>query len=345
MSDTSGDNPVGRENNAAPGDSWDSGPDQPARRRRRRRRFTLLSVLAVLVLIGAPVLTGAAVIVSMLSSIPRVPVAHLDAAVRPAGGPPSAGSGQTTLITGSGAPGEKPGGLIMLLHLNASGKSGGAVSIPPTAIVNIPGHGRDQIENALAYGGPTLLVQTVEQLTRVPVNHYARIDISHIIDVVDTIGGVNVIIPGGATSFGHTFHPGINHLDGVTAIDYVRDPSLSQAGRVLRQQNLVRAVMNKLLRRRMLLDPVAAYKVLDSLTKMLTVDSNFSDTEIAAFAAELGGLSGHNAVFLTAPSITVAGNTYLAPRRSQQLWRAINTDTIWLFAARYPDSVTPPVVP
>ena len=73
-----------------------------------------------------------------------------------------------------------PSGLIMLLHVNATGYSGGVVSIPPQSIVRVPGHGRTELENAEKFGGPSLLVQTVENLTHVQINHYARIDFAHV---------------------------------------------------------------------------------------------------------------------------------------------------------------------
>ena len=83
-------------------------------------------------------------------------------------------TGATTGRISTGAPGSS--GLIMLLHINAGGEGGGVVFIPPQALVQVPGHGQTQLDNALTYGGASLLVQSVEQLTQVPINHYARIN-------------------------------------------------------------------------------------------------------------------------------------------------------------------------
>ncbi len=77
------------------------------------------------------------------------------------------------------------------------------VSISPNAIVPVPGHGQTQINNALVYGGPSLLVQTVEQLTHVPINHYARLNLTHVTNVM---GGVNVTLPETTKAFGYTLH-------------------------------------------------------------------------------------------------------------------------------------------
>src|SRR5579859_6634571 len=52
---------------------------------------------------------------------------------------------------------------IMLLHIG-SGRSV-LISIPRDSYVNIPGHGYNKINAALAYGGASLLTQTVENVT------------------------------------------------------------------------------------------------------------------------------------------------------------------------------------
>jgi len=66
-------------------------------------------------------------------------------------------------------------GLIMLMHLDAKDKKGGVVAIPPQTLVQVPGHGQQQIGTALSDGGASLLVQTVEQVTHVQIDHYVRI--------------------------------------------------------------------------------------------------------------------------------------------------------------------------
>ena len=129
------------------------------------------------------------------------------------------------------------------------------VSIHPQTIVDIPGHGRHEIQDALTFGGPSLLVRTVENLTHVQIDHYARIDFEHIGPVITVIHGVLVILPERTTSFGHVFRKGLNHLNATTAIYYARQPSLTQEGRVLRQQSLIRSILKRLARRNLLTNP------------------------------------------------------------------------------------------
>jgi LCP family protein required for cell wall assembly len=263
---------------------------------------------------------------------------------------PVAGKATTTLITGSGigpagAPNVGHGvgstGLIMLVHVNADGRAGGVVSIPPETIVPVPGHGQTQINNALVYGGPTLLVQTVEQLTHVPINHYAQLNLTHVSNVINAVGGVNVTLPETTKAFGHTFPAGVNHLDGRTAIYYARQPSLTEEGRVLRQQSLFRAVAYKLANAHLLNNPIMLYRVIDGFSSSLTVDAAFTNSEMVNFASQFRLMNSHSGVFLTAPTYTKPGKTYLSSSLADQLWTAIRQGSIEAFAKKYPSTVTP----
>ena len=232
-------------------------------------------------------------------------------------------------------------GLIMLLHVNADGRSGGVVSIPPETIVPVRGHGQTQIGKALADGGPSMLVQTVEQLTHVQINHYARVDFTHVANVVDAVGGVNVTLPETTSAFGQTFLAGVNHVDGVAALAYTREPSLTEEGRVLRQQSLIRAIAAKMANEHLLTNPVTMYRVTESLTKMLTVDSNFTNSEVVRFVSQFRVLNSHSGTFVTAPTHITAGKTYLNSSLADQLWTATRQDSIAAFAKKHPSTVTP----
>jgi LCP family protein required for cell wall assembly len=333
---------------ASPGDRR-----QRARKQKRGTlRITLISLASVFALVAAVAAGGVLVLNHLASSIRRIPVAFAKLAVagRPVGA--AASQSMTVLITGSGigatgATSSSIGGsgLIMLLHINANHQAGGVVSIPPEVIVNVPGHGKTQIQRALALGGPTLLVTTVEQLTHVQIEHYARVDFRHVADMVDAVGGINVTLPETTTSFGHTFHAGTNPLNGVTALYYARQPSLTEEGRVLRQQSLIRAALSKIANDRLLVNPLTTFHVLSALTAMLTVDSNFTNSELASLAAQLRGLNSRAGTFVTAPVHTVVAQVFLSRHTSGQLWQAIQHDSIAAFARKYPSTVTPRAAP
>jgi LCP family protein required for cell wall assembly len=319
----------------------------PRRRRGRPWRIALISLGSLLGLVLVVAAGGYAYVNHLVSSIPRVKVAYLTAA--------TASSGQTFLVTANpfgptGINGQSTSlpnysKLFMLLHINANGKAGGAVTIPGDTIVNVPGHGSQPLWQALKTGGPSLAVETITKLTGVPVNHYARIDFNHVAALLDAIGGVQVAIPKTTKAFGQTFHAGVNQLTGVTAVYYARDPSLTDEGRTLRQEVLVRDVLAKIGDEHLLTNPVTMVSVLNAITKALTVDSNMTNSEVMSLARKLGSLGSSAATFVTAATQTVRGQLVLNTATDDHLWTAIKQDDIKGFAAKYPSTVTPRTVP
>jgi LCP family protein required for cell wall assembly len=328
---------------APPGAPSEDGPTGPGRGNRSRRRVILLSLISVLVLLGGLAVGGYVIRGNPASATRRTSsaVSNVNLRQRPAANARK-GRAMTVLITGqdTASSGWRRSGLVMLLHVNAGHAVGGVVSIPPNAVVPVPGHGREQLWDALVAGGPRLLVQTIEQLTNVTIGNYARIDFAHVSRVVDAVGGVNVRLPGRATSFGHTLFAGVNHFDGAAALAYVRQPSLTQEERVLRQQNLIRAVLRKLGKEHLRTNPVTMFRALSALTQMLTVDSNFSDSRLESLADQLRFLGSKARTFVTAPTHVSGGRVFLNASKSDRLWRAIRHGAIAAFAARFPSTVT-----
>jgi LCP family protein required for cell wall assembly len=301
------------------------------------------SVLAVAIAAGVGIY---AYVNHAVSSIPRVHVGNLSGS--------GAGSAETFLIAGSPL---EPNGtavqgvppnytkLFLLLHINANGRTGGVVGIPGDAMVNVPGVGTKPLWYAFKTGGPSLLVLTVRQLTGVPINHYAEIDLNHMTSLIDAIGGVDITLPTSSKADGHTFTVGVNHLTGITAVYYARDPSLTDADRMLREENLLRAILVKIANDHLLTSPITAIRVINAITSTLTVDSNMSNSQIESLARKLGGLGSNAATFVTAPTQTVNGRLVLNLPIASQLWTATEKNTIAKFATAFPATVTPAVVP
>jgi LCP family protein required for cell wall assembly len=82
--------------------------------------------------------------------------------------------------------------------------------------------GRDKINAADAFGGPSLLIQTVEQLTGNRVDHFAVIDFAGFQSMVDAVGGIDVRVAEASSNDGVQFRKGLNHLDGRQALACVR---------------------------------------------------------------------------------------------------------------------------
>src|SRR5690606_1285100 len=65
---------------------------------------------------------------------------------------------------------------ILLVHVPGDRQSAQVMSIPRDSWVDVPGWGMYKINAAFSFGGPALLIQTVEQLTGVHIDHFAVTD-------------------------------------------------------------------------------------------------------------------------------------------------------------------------
>lgn len=217
------------------------------------------------------------------------------------GGRPAAGAGTNWLLVGSdsranltpeqrkelhvGNDGGDRTDTIMLLHYGDSGPY--LVSIPRDSYVSIPGHGQNKINYAYSAGGAKLLTRTVEEATGLRVDHYAEVSFLGLVDVVDSLGGVEICVADGGLhdeKSGADFDAGCQTMNGTQALQYARarysDPT-GDLGRVKRQQQLVDAIANKALSAGVLIPPWKLIPFLSASLDALTVDP---DTGVAALA-------------------------------------------------------------
>ena len=146
---------------------------------------------------------------------------------------------------------------ILLVRTNPSEHLISMLSIPRDLDVPIPGHGTNKINAAFAYGGPPLLIHTVNRLTGLGINHVVLVDFSGFRDLIDSLGGVTVDNPTKVVSSqpfdGLIWHfaKGTIHLDGRHALAYARirhttNPADTDITRTERQQRVVQALMHQL---------------------------------------------------------------------------------------------------
>lgn len=145
---------------------------------------------------------------------------------------------------------------LMIATLDPKKKKAAILSIPRDTRVKIQGHGFDKINAAYAYGGYKLTQSTVENLLGVEMEHYVLINVNAFTKIIDAIGGVDINVEkrmyyedpwddnGGLVI---NLYPGQQHMDGKTAITYVRyRDEEGDIGRIARQQKFMQAVMDKL---------------------------------------------------------------------------------------------------
>lgn len=165
---------------------------------------------------------------------------------------------------------------IMLLHLPRRGKAT-LMSIPRDSYVSIPGVGYDKINAAFAYGGPPLLVQTVEQSTGLHIDHYAEIGMRGLADVVDAVGGVEICVsePIDDPLANLNVQPGCQLMNGATGLGYVRTRATAQGDldRVARQREFLTALVKKVMSPATLLNPFKLVPLAWDAPEMFVVGS------------------------------------------------------------------------
>ncbi|MGY1846821.1 LCP family protein [Blastococcus sp. SYSU DS1021] len=322
------------------------GPQPTDHQRRLRKALLALGVsVLVLVLLAA----GGAWYVTdrYAGNLERVDAfAGLDDSQRPAPAT-SAVAGQsplTFLVVGSDtragvSEGEAPGGrsdVMMLVRITGDRQSAQVMSLPRDSWVDIPGYGPSKLNAAYAYGGPGLLVQTVESLTGVRIDHYAAIDFEGFVDMTNALGGVDVQVAETITNGPYTYEAGPNHLAGEEALHYVRQRYGLSGGdfdRVKRQQAYLRSMFAKVSEQNVLTDVGALDGFLVALTDAMAVDETLTNTALLDMAYDLRFLRPGAVTFLTAP---VAGTgregaqsvVYLDAGRSEQMWRYLREDSL-----------------
>jgi LCP family protein required for cell wall assembly len=149
---------------------------------------------------------------------------------------------------------------IMLMRVG--GGRSARLSIPRDTLVDIPGHGRDKINAAYAFGGPALATKTVSQYLGIDINHLVEVNFENFPAFIDSLGGIDYTggcvisrINGGARNGGYTLRlkRGTNHLDGEQALALARtrknecNPAENDLTRARRQQKILSAIKGRLI--------------------------------------------------------------------------------------------------
>jgi LCP family protein required for cell wall assembly len=204
--------------------------------------------------------------------------------------------------------------VIILAHVSGDRKKVYLVHFPRDMYVDIPGSGKDKINAAFFRGGSQLLVRTMQQLVGVTIDHVAVVGFEGFEEMTDAVGGVDVYAEEASVDevynedftekWTNTIHVGMNHLDGKSALAFVRQRYQLTEGdisRGRRQQAFVKALLLKVLSRETLTNPARFARLVDAATRYLTVDSGFTTNKIYSLALSMRSLRSGDVVFVTAP--------------------------------------------
>lgn len=162
--------------------------------------------------------------------------------------------------------GDQNADVIILVKLDLVAKSIQAVSIPRDLLVTIPNHGEGKINGAYNIGvqehpdhpaaGVAMMRDTIEDNFGVVIDDYVLLDFQGFEAAIDSVGGVEVVVPYRIVDDAYptedygtevvTFEPGVQEMDGETALKYARTRNVdNDDGRRERQADILLALFDE----------------------------------------------------------------------------------------------------
>lgn len=230
-------------------------------------------------------------------------------------------------IGGKGHEGSNLTDTIIVASYKPSTKEVAMMSIPRDLLVPIPGYGWRKVNNLYSIAeyndrgtGGDYAKQIISQIFDVQIPYYIRIDFNGFVQLVDLVGGVDVNVPNTLSDYqypipGREEYPedqryehlyveaGMQHLDGETALKYVRSRhgqggEGSDFARAKRQQLVIEALMDKVFSLNTLLRPSKIKKIQSNLEE--NIDTNLTLDELSAFAKLAAEYLGDKKPIITA---------------------------------------------
>jgi len=285
-----------------PGQPTSTSPKPPRTKGKRRSpwRWLVVALVAWIVyLIAVPVWAW-------------LSVSKVDA--EPDGTRPEDQPGTTYLVVGSDA---RPGlsgrrtDTIMMLHIGNGPDL--LMSIPRDSLVPVPGQGTTKINAAFAFGGPKLLVKTVEDATGIRVDHYIEIGFTGFVGLVDAVGGIT-ICPKTAMNdplAELNIPAGCQEANGETALGYARSrktQQLGDIGRAQHQREVVTAIGNEVVSWKTILNPVRYWRVMFGGAESVRVGEGTGPIDAARFAYAMTRVNGTDGLTCGVPIADLAVN-------------------------------------
>jgi LCP family protein required for cell wall assembly len=240
---------------------------------------------------------------------------------------------------GTGGPVGQRTDTIMLLHTGSGPNL--LMSIPRDSLVEVPGHGRTKINAAFAYGGPELLVETIEKNTGIRIDDYVQIGFGGFVGMVDAVGGVE-ICPAKAMKDPKAkldIDKGCQEADGKTALGYARSRYTSNLGdidRARNQREVVSAIGRKATSPWTFINPVRYYSLSTAAAESFTVGEGTAPWSLGGFAFAMTRVDGDKGLTCGVP-ISDLAVTWDSERAPQLFQHIIEDDT-----ASIPDQLCTP---
>jgi LCP family protein required for cell wall assembly len=204
---------------------------------------------------------------------------------------------------------------IMLARIDPTVPQVTILSVNRDTKIELAGHGTQKINAAYAFKQEAGAVDAVEKLCNVDIAHYAEINFSGVIDLVDKIGGVTVNVPLACEYNGEKLAAGKQHINGKQALLLSRCRKFANPDyqRVVNQRILLQAVAKKVLS----MPATELPGLLQSLAT--TVKTDLKVPEIVGIMQSLQGIDDDHIYMATLPSDSkmINGLSYVVVREAE----------------------------
>ena len=213
---------------------------------------------------------------------------------------------------------------LMVLHIPAGGGQASVVSIPRDSWVDIPGAGKGKINSAFAIGsshgggdagGMKLLIQTVQNLTGVTIDHFVKVSLLGFYEIAQALGPIQVCLNQAVDEplSGVHLPAGVSTLNAKQALSFVRQRHALPRGdldREVRQQYFLSRELAKVSSTGVLLNPGKLNKLLSAVGDALETDPRLDLLDFATQFRDVSAGSVHYATIPTTgtPTIRDHGN-------------------------------------
>ncbi|KZB82314.1 LCP family protein [Amycolatopsis regifaucium] len=233
---------------------------------------------------------------------------------------------------------EKPGvntDTIIILRIPKTGGKPSGVSIPRDTWTDIPGRGKNKINSAYGVAkanyanghrgesdqaklerdsdqeGRKALVQTVQDLTQIRIDHYAEVNLLGFYLLTEALGGVKVCLNHATEDkdSGANFRRGEQVVSGGEALSFVRQRKNLPHGdldRIVRQQTFLSSALNQVLSAGTLTSPSTMSGLMDVVHRSIVLDEGL---DLLEFAQQAKGIASGDLTFTTIPVVNVNGRS------------------------------------
>jgi LCP family protein required for cell wall assembly len=238
--------------------------------------------------------------------------------------------------------------VIMLVSVTPDHNNISVVSFPRDLMVDVPdcsnpetgeqfNAGFYQINSTLSRGGPSCVVNTIENVTGASIEFIAVVDFQGVIEMSTAIGGVDVCLtePINDPYTGTYLEAGTHTLEGLSATQFLRTRhgvgDGSDLGRIGVQQVFLSSLIRKIKSDDTLTDPIKLFKLADVATKNISLSSNLANPNtVVSLAKVFEKINLNEVVFLRAPVVdgepTYPNRVLLDTEVSNYLFELIRTD-------------------